>query len=92
MTIWITDPAEAERMRKLSREAPMFGDVIITLRGGKAPIRGYIVGSTTGTDIGQNIDKGLGAIVTGIHADIRVRVGANVLEFSLSEIETIEAV
>jgi hypothetical protein len=73
MPKWTESAQDYERVRKLILEIPGGELVSITLKNGTV-IDGWVVGTTSGTDIGENLRLGRGPLVTSMYGEIRLQI------------------
>jgi hypothetical protein len=70
MVKWTTTPEEYEHARKVILEMPYGQQVSITMKNG-AILEGWIVGSSSGNDVGDNLTRGRGPIITSMYGENR---------------------
>ena len=73
MVKWTTTPEEYEHARKVILEMPYGQQVSITMKNG-AILEGWIVGSSSGNDVGDNLTRGRGPIITSMYGEIRIQL------------------
>jgi len=67
------DPEEYEHARRVILEMPYGQQVSITMKNG-AILEGWIVGSSSGNDVGDNLTRGRGPIITSMYGEIRIQL------------------
>jgi hypothetical protein len=73
MVKWTTTPEEYEHARRVILEMPYGQQVSITMKNG-AVLEGWIVGSSSGNDVGDNLTRGRGPIITSMYGEIRIQL------------------
>jgi hypothetical protein len=73
MVKWTTTPEEYEHARRVILEMPYGQQVSITMKNG-AILEGWIVGSSSGNDVGDNLTRGRGPIITSMYGEIRIQL------------------
>ena len=73
MVKWTTTPEEYEHARTVILEMPYGQQVSITMKNG-AILEGWIVGSSSGNDVGDNLTRGRGPIITSMYGEIRIQL------------------
>lgn len=73
MVKWTTTPEEYEHARRIILEMPYGQQVSITMKNG-AILEGWIVGSSSGNDVGDNLTRGRGPIITSMYGEIRIQL------------------
>jgi hypothetical protein len=73
MAIWTQTPAEYEHARQIILDATDFWGkrIRVHLTSGNT-IDGWLVGTNSGTDVGQNMTAGRGPVVTRMYGEIQL--------------------
>jgi hypothetical protein len=65
-------PEEYNHLRYIILETVGQPNVAFTMKDGTV-IQGSVCGTTSGTDVGQNLERGLGPVVISMYGEISVR-------------------
>ena len=74
MSKWTKTVDEYNQVRQIILDA-MPGPAFVTLKGGKI-LKGWIVGTNSGTDVGENLAAGRGPIITSMYGEVKLRLEA----------------
>ncbi|RVC71318.1 hypothetical protein EN759_00445 [Mesorhizobium sp. M00.F.Ca.ET.038.03.1.1] len=89
---WSTTPEEYNHIRKLIVEAPFLQKVEVRLKNG-GTVTGIAAGSNSSNDVGENIRKGIGPVITSIFGEITLLLDSgHKLVLNALEIESIAKV
>lgn len=72
MARWTKTPTEYEQARKIMLDATGAQPMIVQLKGGEI-IKGVVVGTHQGTDVGDNLSAGRGPVVTSMYGEVRLQ-------------------
>lgn len=73
MAKWTKSPTEYEHARKIILEAPYGQSSFVSLKGGTI-LKGWIAGTNSGTDVGDNLTAGRGPIITSMYAEAKLQL------------------
>lgn len=73
MAKWTSTPAEYEHVRKIILDIIGIQRVSITMKNG-ATLEGWVVGTSSGTDVGENLSRGRGPLITSMYGEVRIQV------------------
>lgn len=91
MPKWTQGPAEYERVRKIMLNVPVAEYAIVRLKDGRH-FFGWLSGTSQGTDVGENIARGLGPRVTSMWGEIRLGAvdGQSTLVFDAMDVDSVQ--
>jgi hypothetical protein len=91
MRKWTSTPEEYSHVRNIMLELGGQPNVAFTMKDGSV-IQGRVFGAESGTDGGENLDRGLGPVVTRMYGEIRVQTAEGEKTFSALDVKTFDVV
>jgi hypothetical protein len=73
MATWTKTPQEYSHVRSIIVDGPIYGRVTVLMKDGQL-ISGLLTGSNSGNNIAENMNAGLGPVVSSIWGEIRVQL------------------